>query len=125
MIYSIIYLLFPIWMFYHTRLDKNKNKLKFKLKTESTELNLDLDYNKTGGFDLTKKNSDSDSDSNSDLILQKIMENIRNFNLLNKLQSPFVSEIEKLKYANEILEENKNKNKNTNQFWETYEDIFF
>ena len=153
MFYSIVYLLFPIWMFYHKREFHNKK----------TELNNEIDHvggssglkdssgliynvdlvsnspnithnkifvfkNKSDGFDSTKNHSiDNNYESKK---LQKIYNNFRKLKLLHLLESTFISEIEKLKYAEEVLSENafynsEKKNKNTNDFWETYEDMFF
>ena len=147
MFYSIVYLLFPIWMFYHKREFHNK---KMELNNEidhvggSTGLICNIDLvsnspnithnkifvfkNKSDGFDSTKNHSiDNNYESKK---LQYIFHNFRKLKLLRLLQSTSVSEIEKLKYAEEVLSENafynsEKKNKNTNDFWETYEDMFF
>lgn len=144
MFYSIVYLLFPIWMFYHKREFHNK---KMELNNEidhvggSTGLICNIDLvsnspnithnkifvfkNKSDGFDSTKNQSNDESKT-----LQYIFHNFRKLKLLRLLQSTSVSEIEKLKCAEEVLSENafynsEKKNKNTNDFWETYEDMFF
>lgn len=144
MFYSIVYLLFPIWMFYHKREFHNKktelNNERNHLGEDSSNLICNIDLvsnspnithnkifvfkNKSDGFDFTKNQSNDESKT-----LQNIFNNFRKLKLLRILQSTSVSEIEKLKYAEEVLSENavdnSNKNGKTNDFWETYEDMFF
>lgn len=149
MFYSIVYLLFPIWMFYHNREFHNKKtELKNEIKHSGEDslgviCNTDLVpnnnnndnniislfKNKYGGFDYSKNHSiDNNYESKT---LQKIYNNFRKLKLLHLLESTFISEIDKLKYAEEVLSENafdnsEKKNKKTNNdFWETYEDMFF
>jgi hypothetical protein len=141
MFYSIVYLLFPIWMFYHKREFHNKktelnNKIDHFGKDSSCTIDLlsnspNITHNKifvfknkSDGFDFTKNQSNDESKT-----LQNIFNNFRKLKLLRVLQSTSVSEIEKLKYAEEVLSENavdnSKKNEKTNDFWETYEDMFF
>jgi hypothetical protein len=141
MFYSIFFLLFPICVLYQK--NKKTEIIIFNSKTildihkdENTLINLKKKYD---GFDLSRNQSeknydDADTTNNDDddidqIKLQKIIIYFRNLKRLNFLQSPFVSEIEKLKCAEEILlenceNENENENENNN-FWETFEDVFF
>ena len=142
MFYSIVYLLFSIWMFYHKREFHNKKmELKNKIDNDSFNLICNVDFvpnnnddnklslfkNKYGGFDYSKNHSIDNNDKSK--TLQKIYNNFRKLKLLHLLESTFLSEIDKLKYAEEVLSENafdNSENKNTNNdFWEIYEDIFF
>lgn len=86
------------------------------------------------GFDLTNNNSvinvtTTNNDFDNQTKLQKINHHFRNLKRLNFLQSSFVSEIEKLKCAEEVLLDEDLygglKNKKKNSFWETFEDIYF
>jgi hypothetical protein len=134
-------------MFYHKREFHNK---KMKLKNEinysredslgaicnidlvsnnSNNNKISLFKNKYGGFDYSKNQSiDNNYESKT---LQKIYNNFRKLKLLHLLESTFISEIDKLKYAEEVLSENafynseKKNRKTDNGFWETYEDMFF
>lgn len=126
MIYLMFHLLFPIWVLYQT----NNNK-KMEMEISMSKIKKKDSFNVYDGFDLTKNNSviNVNNDLKNQTKLQKINHHIRNLKRLNFLQSSFVSEIEKLKCAEEVLlDEDLHdilKNKNKNSFWETFEDIFF
>lgn len=75
------------------------------------------------GFDFTKNTSFvAEKDE-----LQKITNYFHKLKQLMFLESPFVSDIMKLKCAEEILKEKNVCNKHfiNNNFWETFEDVFF
>jgi hypothetical protein len=122
----MFHLLFPIWVLYQT----NNNK-KMEMEISMSKIKKKDSFNVYDGFDLTKNNSviNVNNDLKNQTKLQKINHHIRNLKRLNFLQSSFVSEIEKLKCAEEVLlDEDLHdilKNKNKNSFWETFEDIFF
>lgn len=121
-------------------ISKNKDifhNKKTELKNKCIDLDLDLASsnstdNKTlisiqtknnySGFDLSKNISFvAEQDE-----LQKITNYFHKLKQLTFLESPFVSDIIKLKYAEEILKEiTDNKNITKNNFWETFEDMFF
>ena len=90
------------------------------------------------GFDLHGKNisfveneNESENENTISYELRKIANYFRKLKQLKLLNSPFVSTECKLKCAKEVLEEaefeNKNKEKTLkkNDFWETYDDVFF
>lgn len=137
MFYSIFFLLFPICVLYQknkkTEFFNSKKTILDIHKDENTLINFKKKYD---GFDLSRNQSEinyndfDDNDNNDDddinkSKLQKIIIYFRNLKRLNFLQSPFVSEIEKLKCAEEILLENFVKKEDNNHFWETFEDVFF
>lgn len=137
MFYSLVFILYPIWILFQ---QKNAVFHKNHLNSVITSNDLELTYNCTedtsiafikkkqnyyNGFDLTN----NDSFENSEL--RKIANYFRKLKQLQLLNSPFVSDICKLKCAQEVLEEareEKEKEKENikkNDFWETYDDIFF
>jgi hypothetical protein len=144
MFYSIVFLLFPIWILYKKKEEYCFHNKKIQIKAEITDfIHEDNTYlsnkiillkHKKGnysGFDLTKNNSviieenyTKDYQLKNNTKLQQIINNFRKLKQLNLLQSPFISEIDKLRCAEEILEDTRHKKKQ-NDFWETYEDMFF
>lgn len=130
MVYSIFYLLFPIWILYQKN---RKTEIYNSYSNSETILDINKDNSnlinrnrsKYDGFDLSiNQTKQYNKEQNK---LQQIIIHFRNLHLLNYLQSPFVSEIEKLKCAEEILLDDDfiKKKENNNHFWETFEDVFF
>jgi hypothetical protein len=96
--------------------DNHNDKLVFIKKKQ----------NNTDGFDLTKNNSFVVEKEKYELY--KIANYFRKLKLLKFLESPLVSDEYKLKCAEEVLEEVKGIDADIskkNDFWETFDDMFF
>ena len=142
MFYSLVFLLYPIWI-----LLQQKHTV-FHRKSVSTDLehitsNDDTLDNKlvfvtkkqnNTGFDLRNNTNNNNNNTTTTATtttatteLQKIANYFRKLKQLQLLNSPFVSDICKLKCAQEVLEEVKETflENEKNDFWETYEYMFF
>jgi len=127
---SFIYLFIPICILFHKKYFLNKTYIKNET-TDRNDTNMILYNNKTNttkpydGFDL--KNSTTTTTEHEDILLQKIIINFRKLQQLQLLESSFITDIAKLKCAQDVLDEylKQTKKNNDNNFWETYEDMFF
>ena len=146
MFYLVVFTLYPIWiLFQQKNADFHNSHLKSVIT--STDLEQSISNNNTSdndnnrddklvfikkkqylyeGFDLINNiSSINDSFSSATDELRKIANYFRKLKQLQLLNSPFVSEIYKLKCAQEVLEEAREDKIEKNNFWETYDDIFF
>jgi len=131
MFYSLLFLLYPIWIrLYQKHTDFHLKSVIISNDLEYTSNNDTLDdklvlitktQNNYDGFDLRNNNN---TNNNTTTELYKIANYFRKLKQLQLLNSPFVSDIYKLKCAQEVLEEAK-ETIEKNDFWETYEDMFF
>ena len=131
MFYSLLFLLYPIWIrLYQQHSDFHLKSVIISNDLEYTSNNDTLDdklvlitktQNNYDGFDLRNNNN---TNNNTTTELYKIANYFRKLKQLQLLNSQFVSDIYKLKCAQEVLEEAK-ETIEKNDFWETYEDMFF
>lgn len=141
MFYSLISVLYPIWI-----LLQQKNTAIYNNNLKSVITSTDLDktvvdtdthsddklvfikkrLNEYDGFDLTKNDSFVGEENTE---LRKIANYFRKLKQLKILNSPVISHECKLKCALEVLEEAKEEKETykikKNDFWETYDDMFF
>lgn len=125
-------LLFPVWI-----LLQKKNVDLYHLNSGITSTELDksvsngddeddklvfIKKNMYDGFDLHNVSSYTNENNNNNTELCKIANYFRKLKQLKLLNSPFVSNECKLNCAKEVLEEATAKK---NDFWETYDDVFF
>ena len=146
MFYLVVFTLYPIWILFQ---QKNAvfNNSHLKSVITSTDLEQSISNNNTSdndrdrddklvfikkkqylyeGFDLINNiSSINDSFSSTTDELRKIANYFRKLKQLQLLNSPFVSDICKLKCAQEVLEEAREDKIEKNNYWETYDDIFF
>lgn len=122
-------LLFPVWIL----LQKKNMGLYHHNELElDTSISNDKDdklvlikkkQNQYNGFDLHNVSSANNTE------LHKITNYFRKLKQLNLLNSPFVSNECKLNCAKEVLEEAREEEEEEkikkNNFWETYDDVFF
>lgn len=155
MFYSLLFLLYPIWIrlyqkhtCFHLKSviisndleytsnndddddDTLDDKLVFISKKQNNYDGFDLrNYNKTNNNTATTTTATTTiaTTTTATTELQKIANYFRKLKQLQLLNSPFVSDICKLKCAQEVLEEVKETflENEKNDFWETYEDMFF
>jgi hypothetical protein len=150
MFYSFIFILYPIWILLQQKNTHNHLKsIATDLESESESKSLSESYsdklvfinnrtNNYAGFDLHQNNSNLNLtfNSNSQTFiwdnnkeLHKIATYFRKLKQLQFLNSPLISEECKIECAKEVLEEAKEKEKEhkikKNDFWETYDDMFF
>ena len=131
---SFISLLIPICILFHKKyflFHNNKTYIKNEI-TDANDTNMIL-YNNNkinttnpyDGFDL--KNSTTTTEHEEDILLQKIIINFRKLQQLQLLESSFITDIAKLKCAQDVLDEylKQTKKDNVNNFWETYDYMFF
>lgn len=129
-------LLFPVWI-----LLQKKNVDLYHLNSGITSTELDksvsngddeddklvfIKKNMYDGFDL-HNNVSSYTNENNNTELCKIANYFRKLKQLKLLNSPFVSNECKLNCAKEVLEEAREEAEKIkkNDFWETYDDVFF
>ena len=146
MFYFLVFTLYPIWILFQQKNAVFHNS-HLKSVITSTDLEQSISNNNTNdndnnrddklvfikkkqylyeGFDLINNiSSINDSFSSTTDELRKIANYFRKLKQLQLLNSPFVSEIYKLKCAQEVLEEAREDKIEKNNFWETYDDIFF
>jgi hypothetical protein len=146
MFYSFIFILYPIWILLqqknHNHLKSIATDLESESKSESESYSDKLVFinnrkpNNYAGFDLHQNNSNLNLtfNSNSQTFiwdnnkeLHKIATYFRKLKQLQFLNSPLISEECKIECAKEVLEEAKEKEHKIkkNDFWETYDDMFF
>ena len=131
-------LLFPVWI-----LLQNKNAGLTNMNSGITSTELDksvsndddkddklafIKKNMYDGFDLHNVSSYTNNNNNTELC--KIANYFRKLKQLKILNSPFVSNECKLNCAKEVLEEAREEAREEattkkNNFWETYDDVFF
>lgn len=138
MFYSIMFTLYPIWIIFQQKnavFYNNNNNLKSVItsndlessnnnNTDTSMVFIQKKQNHYDGFDLSINDSFSSATE-----LRKITNYFRKLKQLQLLNSPFVSDNCKLKCAQEVLEEAKDNKEpykiKKNDFWETYDDMFF
>ena len=151
MFYSLLFLLYPIWIqlyqkhtYFHLKSIIISNDLEYTSNNDDDTLDDKLVFiskkqNNYDGFDLRNYNKANNNNTTTATTttattattatteLQKIANYFRKLKQLQLLNSPFVSDICKLKCAQEVLEEVKETflENEKNDFWETYEDMFF
>ena len=124
-------LLFPVWIllqrknagFTNMNSPITSNELDKSVSNEDDKL-VFIKQNIYDGFDL--HNNISSSTNNTELC--KITNYFRKLKQLKLLNSPFVSNECKLNCAKEVLEEAREEAEEKikkNDFWETYDDVFF
>ena len=120
-------LLFPVWILLQRKNAgfTNMNSLITSTELDKSVSNEDdklvfIKQNIYDGFDLHNNVSSYTNENNTELC--KIANYFRKLKQLKLLNSPLVSNECKLNCAKEVLEEATAKK---NDFWETYDDVFF
>jgi hypothetical protein len=142
MFYSLVFTLYPIWILLQQKnaVFHNKNNLKSVIISNDLEQSVSnnctedtsivfikQNQNHSNGFDLHLTTVSYSETSE----LRKIANYFRKLKQFKLLNSPFVSDICKLKCAQEVLEEAREEEETytykikKNDFWETYDDMFF